>query len=569
MINSMRKKPAHLNEKPYRRPVRIFENSGTVSPEGAYYVHLENVTNTQKQDIKTMVDQGRYFSLFAPRQSGKTTFIEGIRSQLHKDKTYVVILLSFQKYKHLGRKRFYSLVEEDIYGQLKTRLMEVDCEKTEAVNRFLDSHHLIDHISFSKLFEELNRVIRYKKIVVFIDEFDGIPLRELENFLSVLRDFYQKYKGAKPKALYSVGLVGIRNITRLVVGGVSPFNIADHVDFPPFSLKNIRDLYSQYTEETNQPFTEEAVKRVYEETEGQPWLVNRLGAILTVDIKPGTTDPIDEKDVEKAILLLLEEKNTHFDNLYEKAELYKETFIEIVFDNLRYIPYNKDQGWLEQYGLIRKRDGKAVVANNIYKSIFVKTFFEEVNAYEEIPPQKYELPGNRLDMENILLDFEQYIAQIGVQAFYKEKKPYEKTGQFLLTAWLYQFARGGGGELRYEVKTGMGIMDIMLTYKGHKYIIETKVNRQSNISRTLNQGIAQVAGKYLASEFYHEGYIVVFDIKTRVGETCEPKYYPSGDKKVTGFIIGIGRDDTESTSPRLPKTAPSNAGTPRMPLSNG
>ena len=56
----------------------------------------------------------------------------------------------------------------------------------------------------------------------------------------------------------------------------SSFNIADQVEFPPFSLKNVRELYAQYTKETNQPFSEEAVKKVYQETAGQPWLVNRL-----------------------------------------------------------------------------------------------------------------------------------------------------------------------------------------------------------------------------------------------------------------------------------------------------
>ncbi len=539
----MNENPENINEKPYRKPVRIFEKSGVVNPVMSYYVPLENVCNSDKQDIKTMVDRGRYFSMFAPGQSGKTTFLKETRRILHTDPTYVAVLLNFLDYKNLIKENFYSLIEENLYGQLIDRLREVGCKKAEPVNHFLESHHLTDHISLRMLFNQLNRILQFKKIVIFIDEFDGIPLHELENFLNALRTLYHDYKELQQKALYSVGLIGIRNITKLVVGGVSPFNIADHVELPPFSLKNVRDLYAQYTDETNQPFTEKAVKRVYEETNGQTWLVNRLGAILTMNVKPETVEPIEEKDVEQAIILLLEEKNNHFDNLYEKAELYKETFIEIVFDNVRYIPYNKDQNWLEQYGLIKKKSGKAVVANNIYKSVFVKTFFEEVNAYEDIPPQRYELPGNRLDMENILLDFEQYIAQIGVQAFYKEKKPYEKTGQFLLTAWLYQFVKGGGGELRYEVKSGLGIMDIMLTYKGYKYIIETKVNRQSKITRMLSQGIAQVAGKYLASGFYREGYLVIFDTKKPVGETCEPRYYPVGDKKVTTLIIAIGRDD--------------------------
>ncbi|MCX6581745.1 MAG: hypothetical protein NT166_16370, partial [Candidatus Aminicenantes bacterium] len=80
------------------------------------------------------------------------------------------------------------------------------------------------------------------------------------------------------------------------------------------------------------------------------------------------------------------------------------------------------------------------------------------------------------------MEFSRYIAQIGVRAFYEKDKPYEKTGQFLLTAWLYQFGKGGEGELRYEVPSGLGRMDIFLSYKGKKYIIETKVNRYDELN---------------------------------------------------------------------------------------
>jgi hypothetical protein len=409
----------------------------------------------------------------------------------------------------------------------------------------LDSFHLTDHISFSKLFEELNRLIQVKKIVVFIDEFDGIPPGELENFLYALRDLYLEYKSVKKKALYSVGLTGIRNITKLVLGGVSPFNIADHVELPPFSLKNVRDLYAQYTEETNQPFTAGAVKKVYEETGGQTWLVNRLGTILTVKVKPGTVEPIDEKDVDKAVQILLKEKNDHFDNLYEKAKLYKETFVEIVFDHIEYYPDDEDQSWLEQYGLIKNKDGYAVVANNIYKARYVKTFFNEAKVPREISLPEYTLPGNLLDIERILVNFNRYIAQVGVRAFYQGKKPYERTGQFLLTAWLYPFIKGGEGELRYEVSSGLGRMDILLTYKGHKYIIETKVNHYEDITVIIEEGILQVSGKYLTSEGVGTGYLVIFDTRTPVGAPCKPQYHKTGAGKVTVFIIGIERSQQE------------------------
>jgi hypothetical protein len=536
----MPKKTVNINKMIYRKPELIFEDSGTVNPEEAYYVPLDNVTNRKKQDIKTMVDRGRYFSIFAPRQSGKTTFFKRMCDELHKNRTYIGIILNFQKYEKLDKTQFYAQIEKKLYYQLRNRLKEVGCNKSEAVEHFLEGHRLTDHISFGLLFEELNQLIELKKIVIFIDEFDGIPMSELGDFLTTLRDLYQEYKEVTQKALYSIGLVGIRNITKLIVGGVSPFNIADQVDLPPFSLKNVGDLYAQYTKETNQPFTEEAVKKVHEETGGQPWLVNRLGTILTRDIKPETVEPIHEQDVEKAIGVLLKERNDHFDNLDEKAKLHKETFVEIVFDNIEYNPGDEAQTWLEQFGLVKNKDGKAVVANNIYKARYINTFFREAEVPDDISTVEYDLPGNLLDMENVLLDFEQYIAQIGVRAFYKEKKPYEKTGQFLLTAWLYRFVKGGDGDLRYEAISGLGRMDIILNYKGRKYIIETKVNHRK-LTRTLNQGITQVSRKYLATEAADEGYLVIFDTKTPVGEECEPQHHQAEEKKVTSFIIGIGR----------------------------
>jgi hypothetical protein len=530
----------------YRKPKRIFEKSGTVYPEMSYYVPLENVVNADKQDIKTMVDNGRYFSIFAPRQSGKTTFLKHLISELHLDSTYITVLLSFQKFAKLDKETFYARIQKKLYRQLIDRLALVNCDKLDAVKDFLNSHYLTGHLSFGDLFEELNRIIQFKKLVIFIDEFDAIPRDELENFLTTLRDLYLDYKDVKQKALYSIGLVGIRNITKLIVGGSSPFNIADQVSLTPFSLKNVRDLYAQYTQETNQPFTGGAVSKIYEETTGQPWLVNRLGTILTVDVKPETVEPIDERDVEKAVQILLMERNDHFDNLYEKAKLYKETFVEIVFDHVEYNPYNEEQSWLEQYGLIKNRNGHAEVANNIYKAIHVKAFFKAIQADKDIPLQAYVLPGNRLDMKRILLNFDRYISQIGVRAFYSKEKPYEKTGQFLLTAWLYQFVKAGEGELRYELVSGLGRLDVLLTYQGKKYIIETKVNRHNDISGIIEEGLLQLTDKYLATESTGEGYLVVFDTKLPVGEGCHTQTHPVGDKLVTSFTIAIGKVGTKA-----------------------
>ncbi|MBT3367875.1 MAG: hypothetical protein HN416_12035 [Nitrospina sp.] len=523
---------------PYKKPKRYFEKSGVVDPGASYYVPLENVTNSDRQDIKTMVDMGRYFSIFAPRQSGKTTFFKDFCSRLAKDPTYVPILLSFQDYKNISGEQFYSLIHESLLKQLISRLTLVDCLQLAHVKTYMQAHPTADHISLRKLFEGLNGLIERKKIIIFIDEFDGIPQSELENFLTTLRELYQEYKGRQDKALYSMGLVGIRNITKLIVGGVSPFNIADQVKLPPFTLKNVRELYGQYTAETNQPFTEEAVKRVFEQTTGQPWLVNRIGTILTVDIRPETTESITAEDVDSALETLLYEENSHFDNITEKAKQYKETFMDVVFDGVEYVPGDEEQSLLLTHGLIKSEGKKLRVSNPIYKNRFTKAFFRDIANRVEPAFRPYYLSDGTLNMERVLADFEKYIARIGAAAFYSTRHPMEVTGKFQLTAWLYQFVPEGAGDLFYESKTGLGVMDILLIHRGVKYIIELKIKRYSG---TIDEALEQLTEKYLKPERVDRGYIVVFDPGTKVGELCTPGKHRVGGKDVLSFNIGIGK----------------------------
>lgn len=522
---------------PYKKPIRFFEDAGTVDASTSFHVNLSNVVNTRGDNLKTMVDLGRYFSIFAPRQSGKTTFFEDFCSELEKDFTYIPILLSFQNLKNVNAQVFYSQIQKDLYFQLKARLQHISCPQKDIVIKYLNSINLTDHISFYDFFITINRLINYKKIVIFIDEFDGIPELELENFLTSIRELYQKHKKKKEKALYSIGLVGIRNITKLIVGGVSPFNIADQIKLPAFTIENLYDLYNQYSRETNQFFTKEAVEKIYQKTAGQPWLVNRLGMIITVNVKPKTVAPITVDDVDDAIDILIYEENSHFDNITQKAEQYRETFIDIVFDGVKYLPGNKEQSLLLTHGLIKEKNKKAVVANPIYKQRFLKTFFQEVEQFVDIAARRYLYPDNTLNMEKILSDFEKYIIQIGVSAFYSTKNPMEVTGKFQLTAWLYQFVSNGTGQLRYESRTGLGIMDILLNYGNKKYIIETKINRYTG---TIDDALEQLTERYLLPEKVDYGYIVMFDPKIIVGNICTPQLYKLNGKNVLSFTIGIG-----------------------------
>jgi len=407
--------------KTYQKPVKFFEEQGFVSPEQCYFVPFDNVVNTKNQDMKTMVNMGRYFSIFAPRQSGKTTFFYDFCRSIENDPLYIIILMSFQAYQTIPSENFYVMIDKTIKKQLLKRLISLKCNDVKAVRQYMDDNPVSDHLSFYQLFDNLNDIITNKKIVIIIDEFDGIPSSELANFLMTLRDLYQNYKDTTDKALYSVGLVGIRNMSQLVVGGVSPFNIAEQIILSPFSLKNVYDLYAQYTQETNQPFKEDAIKKIHEQTQGQPWLVNRLGTILTTQIKPTTIDPITVHDVDKAITILVDEHNDHFDNLLEKILLYKKTFLNICNNTVAYVKYDESQSLLRQYGLIKRKNDHVIIANPIYQNVFSSLALDKQSL--EIMPKKIFISYSHEDKKWIeqLAFYLKQLQHQGISFWYDEK----------------------------------------------------------------------------------------------------------------------------------------------------
>jgi hypothetical protein len=80
-----------------RRPQkRDFETQGIPVPGQHYLVENRHIVNQKGIPIRQLVDQGRYFTIFAPRQMGKTTFFAEFARNLKQDPLYAPILLSFQ-----------------------------------------------------------------------------------------------------------------------------------------------------------------------------------------------------------------------------------------------------------------------------------------------------------------------------------------------------------------------------------------------------------------------------------------------------------------------------------------
>ena len=144
---------------------------------------------------------------------------------------------------------------------------------------------------YSALFEFLRKwsQIAPKPIILFIDEIDSLIGDTLISVLRQLRTGYLERPSAFPQ---SICLIGVRDVKdykifseeqqSIVIGG-SAFNIkAESLILSSFSLDEVRTLYQQHTEETGQIFTDDAIAYAFEQTRGQPWLVNALGFQVTM-----------------------------------------------------------------------------------------------------------------------------------------------------------------------------------------------------------------------------------------------------------------------------------------------
>ena len=116
--------------------------------------------------------------------------------------------------------------------------------------------------------------------MLVIDEFDGIPRSVVSDFLYSLRHIYLSGRHRCP---HSVGIVGVKSITQLNYDrSISPFNIQDEFKLPNFTLEQVRELLSQYTDEVEQPFAPAVIESIHKQTAGQPVLVNRFAQIRQV-----------------------------------------------------------------------------------------------------------------------------------------------------------------------------------------------------------------------------------------------------------------------------------------------
>lgn len=525
----------------YNAPMRYFNTHGPVNAQEHYIVERRALV----EQLSAQIQQGKYFTIYAPRQMGKTTLLRAIDAVLDAQADYLSIDLSFELYESWSVADFWADFGERIAYHISTVLTTKLQAQSAAVRTLLGAEIIVDSRSFLRFCRQLYTIAPTLKLVLVIDEFDATPQEVLTPLLQTWRTMYLDKQ--PPHSLHSVVLVGIQNIARLNVGRSSPFNIAYQHQLEPFTLAEVEELLAQYTAETGQGIANGVIEKLYVQSAGQPFLVNRVAALLTQTVDAERTQPITREALDNALQMVVRESNYNFETIQRQATPYGDDVLKIIF-GAEY-PFTLNDALIKGlylFGIIRETAaGMAEMANPLYKRILLDYFRPRqigvqgailANGHDFRP---YVVDG-LLQVNLLLTRFREFIERRGREAFKVTPMPQEATGQYLLMAYLDIVVRQIGGDLYTEVNSGEGRLDLIISHQGRRYIIETKIWRGQVY---YEEGLTQLA-TYLQTEGQLSGYYVLFHARPTVyGQLPHDKLEFTtqiADKTLHVFLIRLG-----------------------------
>ena len=531
---------------------RYFETQGPVDATVNYVVARQS----ERADFIQRVKRGRYIVMFAPRQTGKTTFFRWALAELAaEDATYFPIQFNFDVYEGRPAARFYPHFAKKLREAIEGVFYERGIALPPPLAQFLANATIADQVDMLDFFEALGRHLTGYRVVLLIDEFDGIPPEAVTGFLHALRHIY--ISGVAARCPYSVGIVGVKNVIQLNQSQtISPFNIQEEFHLPGFTLEQVQELLGQYTAEVGQPFDPAVVETLHRQTAGQPFLVNRLGQLLTQEMEIPKDITISLTHFAAAQATLLEEANVNFTHLTTNARRNPrfESILMKIATSEQGLSFNPDDAVMRDlatYGVIKRGvDGKCEIVNPMYQYRVMRAFQPAINGLEEdyFPAttrtgyQDYLTPTGEIALVPLLDNFRDFIRRAGFRILHVPQLPRESVGQHLLAAYLDGFVKAVGGFLYLEVPTGRGRIDMIILHNRRKYIVETKIwGGAGHYEAGKKQLVA-----YLTLEDAAEGYYLVFDHRQQPQPRTETEQIEG--RTLRSYVIPIIQERPSNTA---------------------
>jgi hypothetical protein len=494
--------------------MRFFNTEGPVQPEDHYC--LPPLERWDLGEILGLIDQKKYFLLHAPRQTGKTTCLLALMDHLNREGRYQAVYTNLET---------AQTAREDV-----ARGMRAICGALASAARlYLGEERLLDWIESAWQGRGpegvLNGVLERwsaqssQPLVLMLDEVDALIGDTLISLLRQLRAGYAQRPRHFPQTVILCGVRDLRDYRihsraeAAIITGGSAFNIkAESLRLGDFTADEVATLLRQHTTETGQVFTPEALARVWDLTQGQPWLVNALAYHACFRLPEGRdrSRPVTVDLIDQAKEYLIVNRVTHLDQLaYKLREDRVRRVIEpMLAGALMDAAPDDDRDYLVDLGLLR-RDGSGglVVANPIYREVLPRALASgPQDTLPRIAPTWLNADSS-LNPERLLDAFIAFWRQHG-QPLLGSAPYHEIAPHLVLMAFLHRVVNGGG-TLEREYAIGSGRMDLCLRYGAVTLGMELKVWRDGSPD-PLNDGLDQLDG-YLAGLGLEKGWLVIFD----------------------------------------------------------
>ncbi|TCT19842.1 AAA-like domain-containing protein [Thiobaca trueperi] len=497
--------------------MRFFTTEGPVRPDRHY--SLPPLSRWNLEEVLDLINQEKYFLLHAPRQTGKTSCLLALMEHLNREGRYRAVYANLE---------IAQTAREDV-----ARGMRAICGTIAAAARLYTGDERLfawneEALAARSAEGMLGGLLESwsqhspQPLVLLLDEVDALVGDTLISLLRQLRAGYTQRPTAFPQTIILCGVRDLRDYrihasseAEPITGG-SAFNIkAKSLRLGDFSAGETRTLLLEHTHETGQVFTPEALDRVWELTQGQPWLVNALAYRACFEIRTARdrTQPITRELIDQAKESMILERVTHLDQLAHKLQEPRvRRIIEPMLAGTEPGEVAEDdRQYLVDLGLLR-RDGAGglIVANPIYREVLPRALASgPQDSLPRIAPTWLN-PDGSLNPDALLDAFLAFWRQHG-EPLLKSAPYHEIAPHLVLMAFLHRVINGGG-TLEREYAIGMGRMDLCLRYGAVTLGIELKVWRDG-APDPLTQGLMQLDG-YLAGLGLETGWLVIFDRRT-------------------------------------------------------
>ncbi|MCL1966494.1 MAG: ATP-binding protein, partial [Fibromonadales bacterium] len=228
------------------------------------------------KELMDLINSKQYFVIHAARQSGKTTVLKELVRRMSTEQKYYALYCSLEATQTLSDERDGIPA---IVKTIKAAITNIGLPADFAKDADYSDYSNVLKTSLTNYCRLLD-----KPLAIFFDEADCLSNGTLISFLRQLRNGYID----RPDIpfVHSLALVGMRNIRDYkartrgdseTLGSSSPFNIVtESLNLKNFIIEEVIELCSQHTQETGQVFEPQATDYIYEQTQGQPWLVNAI-----------------------------------------------------------------------------------------------------------------------------------------------------------------------------------------------------------------------------------------------------------------------------------------------------